>query len=75
MTGMRHVYATLIAVLAVMVLVFSLQNLENVTISFMSMSATLPLALLAILVYVAGMATGGFVLAVLRSWIDRARRT
>ncbi len=71
---MRYVYATLIAVLIVVVVTFSLQNVSNVTIAFLTMSATLPLALLVLLVYVSGVFTGGFVLALLRSWVHGAKR-
>jgi lipopolysaccharide assembly protein A len=71
---MRYVYATLIGVLIVIVVLFSLQNVSTVTISFLTMSATLPLALLVMLVYLSGVFTGGFVLALLRSWIHGASR-
>jgi len=71
---MRYVYVILIAVLVTLTMIFSLQNLGSVTISFLSTSATLPLAVLVILVYAAGMVTGGSVLAILRSWIRRAGR-
>ena len=71
---MRYIYATLIGVLVLIILVFSLQNVGNVTIALLTMSATLPLALLVILVYVTGMFTGGFVLTLLRSWMHGAKR-
>ena len=71
---MRYIYVTLIGLFIVIVLFFSLQNLSNITISFLTMSATLPVALLVILVYISGMVTGGFVLALLRSWIHGASR-
>jgi len=71
---MRYIYAILLGVLVVGILLFSLQNLGNVTVSFLSMSATLPLALLVTLVYIVGMVTGGFVQTVLRSWVHGARR-
>jgi uncharacterized integral membrane protein len=71
---MRYIYATLTGLFTVVVVLFSLQNLGNVTISFLTMGATLPLALLVIGVYICGMVTGGFVLALLRSWIHGARR-
>jgi uncharacterized integral membrane protein len=70
---MRYVYTGLIALLAVAVLVFSLQNLGQVTIFFLTMSATLPVALVVILVYIMGMATGGFMTTLLQRWIERAR--
>jgi uncharacterized integral membrane protein len=71
---MRYVYATLIILLVVTVLLFSVQNLSNVTIVFLTMSATLPVAMLVILAYLTGMVTGGFMLALLRSLIHRASR-
>ena len=71
---MRYVYAILIGVLGVALVVFSLQNLRNVTIEFLTMSATLPLALLVVLAYLSGIFTGGFVLSLLRSWIHGASR-
>jgi uncharacterized integral membrane protein len=48
---------------------FSLQNLGNVTIEFLTMSATMPLALVVALAYGAGMVTGGSLLALLRKWM------
>jgi uncharacterized integral membrane protein len=71
---MRYVYVILIACLIALTLTFSLQNMGIVTISFLNTSATLPLAVLVILVFVSGMITGGSVLAIVRSWIRRAGR-
>ena len=69
---MRYVYLTLIVLIGALVLLFSVQNLGNVTITFLTASATLPLAALVLLAYGAGMVTGGSVLAVLGSWIRAA---
>ena len=71
---MRYIYLALIAVLVTVTLVFSIQNMANVTISFLNTSARLPLAVLVVLVYAAGMVTGGSALAVLRRWIHGAGR-
>lgn len=71
---MRYIYATLIGVLVAAVILFSLQNGTSVTISFLTMSATLPLALLVVLAYMSGIFTGGFVLSLLRHWIHGASR-
>lgn len=49
-----------------LVVLFALQNLATVTISFFTFSATMPLALLVVLVYLLGMSTGGFLIAMLR---------
>ncbi len=71
---MRYVYITLIVALTAVVLLFKLQNLQSVTVSFLSVSFTLPVSLLLILVYVLGMFTGGFLLALVRTWVEGARR-
>jgi uncharacterized integral membrane protein len=71
---MRYVYVVMIAILLSMIFVFSIQNMGNVTISFLNTSATLPLAALMILVYVGGMVTGGSALAIVRTWIRGAGR-
>lgn len=67
---MRHLYLALIALLAAVALAFMAQNLELVTVSFVAIRIALPLALLVVLVYVLGMATGG---ARLRGRIKGAR--
>jgi putative membrane protein len=54
---MRFVYMGLIIVVTVVVLLFKVQNLTNVTISLFSMSATMPVSLLILGVYVLGMVT------------------
>ena len=63
----------LIAVFAGVVLLFKVQNLDTVTVSLFSFSATLPLSLLVLLIYALGMLTGGFVLALVRGWVRGAR--
>jgi uncharacterized integral membrane protein len=68
------VYIALIVVLTAAVLLFKVQNLEQVTVSFLSASFTLPVSVLLVLIYVLGMLTGGFVLALVRTWIRGARR-
>jgi uncharacterized integral membrane protein len=69
---MRFVYIALIAVLASIVILFKFQNLESATVSLFSMSVTLPMSVLVFLIYVLGMFTGGFMLQVLRTWVNRA---
>ena len=71
---MRRVYLGLVIVFICLLLFFSAQNLTSVTIAFFNISATLPLALLVILVYIFGMVTGGFVWTLLRTWIMGARK-
>lgn len=69
---MRYVYIALIVVFTGIVLLFKVQNLEAATISLFSASITLPVSVLVLLIYILGMLTGGFVLALLRSWVRRA---
>jgi len=69
---MRYVYIALIILLTAFVLLFSFHNLSSVTISLLGMSATLPLSLLVILVYVLGMVTGGALFSLVRRWVRRA---
>lgn len=71
---MRKLYIGLIVVFTALVLLFMFQNLQNATISFFSVSITLPLSLLVFAIYVLGMLTGGFLFASLRKGIDRARQ-
>ncbi|HXF65176.1 MAG TPA: DUF1049 domain-containing protein [Burkholderiales bacterium] len=71
---MRYVCIALIVLFTAMVLLFKFQNLEAVTVSFLSMSASLPVPLLVTGVYVLGMLTGGFVPASVRDLAQGATR-
>ena len=64
---MRYVYLAMILLLTIAVLVFTFQNFPSVTVSFLSIRITLPLALLVPIVYVLGMLTGGALWALLRT--------
>ena len=71
---MRYVYIALIVALTAVVLLFKVQNLQAVTVSLLSASFTLPVSVMLFLVYVLGMLTGGFLLALVRTWVRGARR-
>ena len=71
---MRYVYMALIAILAAIIILFKVQNLESVTVSLFSASVTLPVSVLVLLIYLLGMLTGGFLLALVRSWVHGATR-
>jgi uncharacterized integral membrane protein len=71
---MRYIYMALIAILAGVIILFKVQNLESVTVSLFSASVTLPVSVLVLLIYVLGMLTGGFLLALVRSWVHGATR-
>lgn len=63
---MRWMYVAVIAILALVTLIFALQNFQSVTVSFLRLQLSVPLALLVIIVYVLGMATGGSAWALVR---------
>jgi putative membrane protein len=69
----RYIYIALIVAFTALVLMFKVQNFETATVTFFSISITLPVALLLIGVYVLGMVSGGALLALLRSWVSGAR--
>lgn len=71
---MRFVYIALIVVFSGIVILFKFQNLQTATVSLFSASVTLPVSLLVFGIYVLGMLTGGSLLALVRSWIEGARR-
>jgi putative membrane protein len=72
--NMRYFYMGLIALFAAIVILFKFQNLESVTVSLFSVSVTLPVSLLVLLIYFLGMLTGGFLLAMMRTWVHGATR-
>jgi putative membrane protein len=63
---MRWVHLAIIILFAAATVIFALQNFEIVTVSFLSFSARVPLALLIAVVYLLGAATGGSLFALLR---------
>jgi uncharacterized integral membrane protein len=54
-------------------LIFALQNLEVVTVSFLGFEARTRLAMLMILIYVLGALTGGSLSALLRRSYERSQ--
>jgi len=71
---MRWVYLAVIILFALALVVFAAQNLETVTISFFKVNISLPLALLSVVVYLLGAATGGSLFALLRRSYTRSWR-
>ena len=70
---MRWVYMAVTAVLAAATLIFAVQNLQSVTISFLGLSMSAPLALLVAVIYLLGMATGGSLWALARWAVEGTR--
>jgi len=71
---MRWIYTAVIAVLVAAMLVFAIQNFQFVTVSFLGFSMSAPLALVAALIYVLGMATGGSAWALMRWAVEGSKR-
>jgi lipopolysaccharide assembly protein A len=71
----RWFYFAVIILFAAGTLVFALQNFESVTVSFLGFKLRAPLALLTIVVYVLGAATGGSLLALLRRSYQGSRQS
>jgi putative membrane protein len=69
---MRYLYMGLVVLVTAAVLLFKIQNLTTVTVSFLTMSLTMPVSVTIILVYVLGMVSGGALLNVLRLWFQGA---
>lgn len=72
---MRIFYLLLIVLLAGVTVLFALQNLQTITVSFLNWSVTLPIALVVLGAYALGMASGGSVLAFLRWTLRRSRKS
>jgi lipopolysaccharide assembly protein A len=71
---MRWIYLAVIVTVVAATLVFALQNLQRVTISFLGLSLSAPLAFLVIVIYLLGMATGGSAWALMRWALQGSRR-
>jgi putative membrane protein len=72
---MRWVYLAVIILFAVATIIFALQNLEIVTMSFLGINARVPLALLVAIAYLLGAATGGSLFALLRRSYEGSKRS
>lgn len=63
---MRWLYLTLIVLFVLAMIIFAVQNLEQVTMSFLGFRLRAPLALVSAIVYLVGAVTGGSFYALLR---------
>jgi lipopolysaccharide assembly protein A len=70
----RWLYLAIVVVFVLALIIFVLQNTQNVSMSFLSLGITLPLAALAFIVYVLGALTGGSLYALLRRSVAGSRR-
>jgi uncharacterized integral membrane protein len=72
---MRWLHTTVIVVLIAGILIFAVQNLQSITVSFLNLKVSAPLAVLFALVYMLGMVTGGSSLALIRWAMDSSNKS
>ncbi len=56
---MRYLHIAIIVLLTALVLTFKVQNLQSVTVQFLSWTASMPVMALILLIHLLGMLTGG----------------
>ncbi len=71
---MRYLYIVLIILITALIIVFMVQNVGSVTVSFLTVSLTMPLSLLVLGIYFLGMLTGGMVISTMRQLIHGAKK-
>lgn len=71
---MRWLYLAIVAVFVAALIVFIAQNAQSVSVAFLSLGLTLPLAVLVAIAYVLGALTGGSLYALLRRSVAGSRR-
>jgi uncharacterized integral membrane protein len=70
---MRWIHLTIIGVFVAATILFGIQNRQSVTMSFLRFDVRAPLAILTVVFYLLGAATGGSLFALLRRLIRRSR--
>jgi putative membrane protein len=71
---MRWFYLAIVVLLLAALITFVFQNTDSVSMSFLSFGVTLPLAVLALVLYVLGALTGGSLYALIRRSVAGSRR-
>jgi uncharacterized integral membrane protein len=70
---MRWIHIAVIALFVAVIIIFVVQNVTPVTMSFLGFSVRAPMAVLAAIVYLLGAATGGSLFALLRKSVRASR--
>jgi lipopolysaccharide assembly protein A len=70
----RWIYLAIVVVFVAALIIFIFQNTQSVDVSFLSLGATLPVAILALVAYVLGALSGGSMYALLRRSVAGSRR-
>ena len=71
---MRWINVIVVAVLVAAILIFAVQNFQSATVSFLNFRISAPLAVIAAVVYLLGMVTGGSVWAMVRWAMEGTKR-
>lgn len=64
---MRIVKKMFLILFLILIVIFSVQNSQTISIDFFNWSVKLPVSVIIILVYILGMTTGGIISSVIRS--------
>jgi lipopolysaccharide assembly protein A len=70
----RWFYLAIVVVFVAALIIFVVQNAQSVSMSFLALGLTLPLAVLVVIAYVLGALTGGSLYALLRRSVAGSRR-
>ena len=71
---MRWFYLAIVVLFVAALIIFVFQNAQSVSMSFLALGLTLPLAVLVVIAYVLGALTGGSLYALLRRSVAGSRR-
>jgi lipopolysaccharide assembly protein A len=69
----RWLYLAIVLLFVAALVIFVAQNAQSVSVAFLSFGLTLPLAVLAFIVYILGALTGGSLYALLRRSVAGSR--
>ena len=70
---MRWLYLLIVVLFIAALIIFVAQNVQSVSVAFLSLGLTLPLAVLVAIAYVLGALTGGSLYALLRRSVAGSR--
>lgn len=70
---MRWLYLAIVVVFIAALIIFVVQNAQSVSVAFLSLGLTLPLAVLVFIAYLLGALTGGSLYALLRRSVAGSR--
>jgi uncharacterized integral membrane protein len=70
---MRTLNLAILTVIVIAIVIFAVQNLQNVTVTFLEFRIAAPMAAVVIAVYLLGMLTGSSLLSLIRRSWQRSR--